>query len=61
MGKTLGATFTLARIQFGIMNLYIYACAYQFVRMNLCVCICNIAASYKILDILPFLLFGESL
>jgi len=50
MGKTLGSTFTLARIQFGIMNLCIYPCAYEFVHMNLCVCICNIGARYKILD-----------
>jgi len=60
MGKTLVSTFTLARIQFGIMNLYIYPCAYEFVCMNLCVCICNICARYEILDTLPFLLFCES-
>jgi len=60
MGKTLGSTFTLARIQFGIMNLCIYHCAYEFVRMNLCVCICNIGARYEILDTLPFQLFCES-
>ena len=36
MGRTLGSTFTLARIQFGIMNLCIYPGAYEFVRMNLC-------------------------
>jgi len=60
MGKTLGSTFTLARIQFGIMNLCIYPCAYEFVHMNLCVCICNIGARYEILDTLPFLLFCES-
>jgi len=61
MGKTLGSTFTLARIQFRIMNLCIYPCAYEFVLMNLCVCICNIGARYEILDTLSFLLFCESL
>ena len=60
MGKTLGSTFTLVRIQFGIMNLCIDPCAYEFVHMNLCVCICNIGARYEILDTLPFLLFCES-
>jgi len=50
MGKTVGSTFTLACFQFGIMNLCIYPCAYEFVHMNLCVCICNIGARYKILD-----------
>jgi len=60
MGKTLGSTFTLARIHFGIMNLYIYLCAYELVRMNLYVCLCNIGARYEILDTLPFLLFCES-
>ena len=35
MGKTLGSTFTLAHIQFGIMNLGIYPCGYEFVGMNL--------------------------
>jgi len=60
MGKTLACTFTLARIQFGIMNLCIYPCAYEFVRKNLCVCICNIGARYEILDTLWFLLFCES-
>jgi len=60
MGKTLGSTFTLPGIQFGITNLCIYPCAYEFVRMNLCVYICNIGARYEILDTLPFLLFCES-
>jgi len=60
MGKTLGSTFTLAPIQFGIMNLCIYPCAYEFGLMNLCVCICNIGARYEILDTLPVLLFCES-
>jgi len=60
MGKTLGSTFTLACIQFGIMNFSIYSCVYEFVHMNLCVCICNIGARYEILDTLPFLLFCES-
>jgi len=60
MGKTLGSTFTLVRIQFGIMNLCIYPCAHEFMRMNLWVCICNIGARYEILDTLPFLQFCES-
>jgi len=60
MGKTLVSTFTWARIQLGIMNLCIYPCGYEFVRMNLCICICNIGARYEILDTLPFLLFCES-
>jgi len=60
MGKTLGCTFTLARLQFGIMNLCIYPCEYEFVGMNLWVCICNIGARYEILDTLPFVLCCES-
>jgi len=60
MEKTLGSNFKLARIQFGIINLYIYSCTYKFVCMNMCVYICNIGARYKILDTLPFLLFCES-
>ena len=44
MGKTLASTFTLAHIQCGTMNLDIYPCGYQFVRMNLCVLNCNIGA-----------------
>jgi len=36
MGKTVASTLTLARIQFGIMNLCIDPCAYEFVHMNLC-------------------------
>jgi len=60
MGKILSSTFTLVRIQFGIMNLCIYPCAYEFVRMNFCVCIWNIGARYEILDTLSFLQFCES-
>jgi len=44
IGKILASTFTLARIQFGTMNLCIYSCAYEFVHMNLCIYICNIGA-----------------
>jgi len=60
MGKTLGSTFTLACIQFGIINFCIYSCAYEFVGINLCICICNIGARYEMLDTLPVLLFCES-
>jgi len=60
MVKTLDSTFTLARIQFGIINLCIYSCAYEFVGITLCICICNIGARYEMLDTLPFLLFCES-
>jgi len=43
IGKTLDSTFILLHIQFGIMNVCIHPSRYEFVRMNLGVCICAYA------------------